>query len=150
MDDFAIHPGPGNVFGLVGADANSLQAKKRPLSSMTPTVILEREKPILVVGGSGGPRIISATLQTVLNVLDFAMPLRKALDSPRVHHQWMPDEVGVEGKISPATRKSLERLGHKVLEKNSLGLVAAIAIKGSKTTAQPDPRREETVPVERK
>jgi gamma-glutamyltranspeptidase/glutathione hydrolase len=150
MDDFAIHPGQGNVFGLVGADANALQPKKRPLSSMTPTVILEREKPVLVVGGSGGPRIISATLQTVLNVLDFRMPLRKALESPRVHHQWMPDEIGVESRIPPATRKSLERLGHKVKERNSLGLAAAIAVKGSKMTAQPDPRREETVPIERK
>jgi gamma-glutamyltranspeptidase/glutathione hydrolase len=150
MDDFAIHPGTGNVFGLIGAEANSLQPKKRPLSSMTPTVILEREKPTLVVGGSGGPRIISATLQTVLNVLDFGMPLRKALESPRVHHQWMPDEVAVESKVPPNTRKSLERLGHKVRERNSLGLAAAIAVKGSKVTAQPDPRREETVPVERK
>ncbi|HEY3304423.1 MAG TPA: gamma-glutamyltransferase [Candidatus Binatia bacterium] len=150
MDDFAIHPGTGNVFGLIGADANSLQPKKRPLSSMTPTVILEGEKPVLVVGGSGGPRIISATLQTVLNVLDFGMPLRKALESPRVHHQWIPDEIGVESKIPPATRKSLERLGHKVQEKNSLGLAAAIAVKGSKVTPQPDPRREENAPGERK
>jgi gamma-glutamyltranspeptidase/glutathione hydrolase len=144
MDDFAIHPGAANVFGLIGSDANSLQPKKRPLSSMTPTVILEGDKPALVVGASGGPRIISATLQTVLNVLDFRMPLKKALESPRIHHQWMPDEIAVESKIPPNTRKSLERLGHKVQEKNSLGLAEAIAIKGAKMTAQPDPRKEET------
>ncbi len=144
MDDFAIHPGTANVFGLIGNDANSLQPKKRPLSSMTPAIVLEGEKPVLVVGASGGPRIISATLQTVLNVLDFRMPLKKALESPRIHHQWMPDEIAVESKIPVATRKSLERLGHKVQEKNSLGLVEAIAVKGSKITAQPDPRKEET------
>jgi gamma-glutamyltranspeptidase/glutathione hydrolase len=144
MDDFAIHPGTGNVFGLIGNDANSLQPKKRPLSSMTPAIILEGEKPVLVVGASGGPRIISATLQTVLNVLDFRMPLKKALESPRIHHQWMPDEIAVESKVPVATRRSLERLGHKVQEKNSLGLAEAIAVKGSKTTAQPDPRKEET------
>lgn len=144
MDDFAIHPGAPNVFGLVGADANSLQPKKRPLSSMTPTVILEGDKPALVVGASGGPRIISATLQTVLNVLDFRMPLKKAMESPRVHHQWLPDEIAVESKIPQSARKSLEKLGHKVQEKNSLGLAEAITVKGSKMTAAPDPRREET------
>jgi gamma-glutamyltranspeptidase/glutathione hydrolase len=144
MDDFAIHPGAANIFGLVGGDANSLQPKKRPLSSMTPTVVLEGDKPALVVGAAGGPRIISATLQTVLNVLDFRMPLKKAMESPRIHHQWLPDEIAVESKIAPNTRKALERLGHKLAEKNSLGLAEAIAVKGSKMTAEPDPRREET------
>lgn len=150
IDDFAIHPGAGNIYGLIGNEANSLQPKKRPLSSMTPTVILEREKPVLVVGAAGGPRIISATLQTILNALDFRMPLKKALESPRVHHQWMPDELAVESKITPATRKALERLGHKVQEKNSLGLAEAIAVKGSKITAQPDQRREEAAARDRK
>ncbi len=143
MDDFAIHPGTPNVFGLVGADANSLQPKKRPLSSMAPTVVLEGDRPVLVAGASGGPRIISATLQTVLNVLDFRMPIKKALEAPRIHHQWLPDEIAVETKIPPNTRKALEKLGHKVQEKNSLGLAEAIAVRGSKMIAQPDPRKEE-------
>ena len=149
MDDFAIHPGTPNVFGLIGTDANSLQPKKRPLSSMTPTVILEGDRPALVVGGSGGPRIISATLQTVLNVLDFRMPLKKAVESPRIHHQWMPDEIVVESKIPPNTRKSLERLGHKVQERNSLGLVEAITVRRSKMAAEPDPRKEEWIREEK-
>lgn len=143
IDDFAIHPGTPNVFGLVGSDANSLQPKKRPLSSMAPTVILEGDKPALVVGASGGPRIISATLQTVLNVLDFRMPLKKAMEAPRIHHQWLPDEIAVEPKIPAKTRGALERLGHKVQEKNSLGLAEAITVRGWRMTAQPDPRREE-------
>ena len=149
MDDFSIHPGEPNVFGLIGADANSLQPRKRPLSSMTPTVIVEGERPVLVVGASGGPRIISATLQTILNVLDFGMPLKKAVESPRIHHQWMPDELVVEGGISPDTKKSLERLGHKVRERSSLGLVQAILVRRSQMAAQPDPRREEWIKEEK-
>ncbi len=147
MDDFAIHPGGANVFGLVGNDANSLQPKKRPLSSMAPTIILENDRPVLVVGAAGGPRIISATLQTILNVLDFRMPLKKALAAPRIHHQWMPDELAVESAIPPLTRKSLEKLGHKVPEKNSLGLAEAVGVKAGKAVAQPDPRREEPAAV---
>src|SRR5262249_16461049 len=88
MDDVAIHPS-GNVYGLVGNDANSLQPKKRPLSSMTPTIILQGDRPELIVGAAGGPRIISATLQTILNVLDFHMPVKEAVEAPRIHHQWI-------------------------------------------------------------
>jgi len=149
MDDFSIHPGEPNVFGLIGADANSLQPRKRPLSSMTPTVIVEGERPVLVVGASGGPRIISATLQTILNVIDFGMPLKKAVESPRIHHQWMPDELVVEGGIPPDTKKSLEWLGHKVRERSSLGLVQAILVRRSQMAAQPDPRREEWIKEEK-
>jgi gamma-glutamyltranspeptidase/glutathione hydrolase len=149
MDDFSIHPGVPNVYGLVGAEANSLQPKKRPLSSMTPTVVLEGDRPVLVVGGSGGPRIISATLQTVLNVLDFRMPLKKAVESPRIHHQWMPDGLVVENKIPPSTRKSLERLGHKVQERGTLGLVQAIHVRRSKVIGEADPRREEWMKEEK-
>jgi gamma-glutamyltranspeptidase/glutathione hydrolase len=96
-----------------------------------------------VTGASGGPRIISATLQSVLNVLDFRMPLKKALEAPRIHHQWMPDELAVEPGIPPNTRKALEKLGHKVQEKSSLGLAEVVAVQRGRATAQPDPRREE-------
>src|SRR5262249_53124291 len=113
------------------------------LSSMAPTIVLENDRPVLVVGAAGGPRIISATLQTILNVLDFRMPLKKALEAPRIHHQWLPDELAVESAIPPLTRKSLQKLGHKEQEKNPLGLAEAGAAKGGKATAQPDPRREE-------
>jgi len=143
MDDFAIYPGAPNVFGLVGNDANSLQPKKRPLSSMAPTIVLENDRPALVAGASGGPRIISATLQSILNVLDFRMPLKKALAAPRIHHQWMPEDLAVETGIPAGTRKALEKLGHKVQEKSSLGLAEVVAVQKGKTIAQPDPRREE-------
>ena len=140
MDDFAIHPS-GNVYGLVGNEANSLQPKKRPLSSMTPTIILQGDRPELIVGGAGGPRIISATLQTILNVLDFQMPIKEAVEAPRIHHQWMPDELNVEDKLPPETKKSLERRGHTVRERSTLGVVQAVLAKRSKTTGAADSRK---------
>lgn len=143
MDDFSVHPGAPNVYGLIGSEANSIQPRKRPLSSMTPTIILQGDRPFLIAGGSGGPRIISATLQTILNVLDFRMAVQKAVGSPRLHHQWMPNELFVERKIPPSTRKSLELLGHKVSEKEPLGVVQAILVKGGKITGFADPRKVE-------
>ena len=140
MDDFAIHPS-GNVYGLVGNDANSLQPKKRPLSSMTPTIILQGDRPELIVGAAGGPRIISATLQTILNVLDFQMPIKEAVEAPRIHHQWIPDELNVEDKLPPETKKSLERRGHTVRERITLGVVQAILAKRSKITGAADSRK---------
>jgi gamma-glutamyltranspeptidase/glutathione hydrolase len=140
MDDFAIHPS-GNVYGLVGNDANSLQPKKRPLSSMTPTIILQGDRPELIVGAAGGPRIISATLQTILNVLDFQMPLREAVEAPRIHHQWIPDELNVEDKLPPETKKSLERRGHAVRERMTLGVVQAVLAKRSKVSGAADSRK---------
>jgi gamma-glutamyltranspeptidase/glutathione hydrolase len=140
MDDFAIHPS-GNVYGLVGNDANSLQPKKRPLSSMTPTIILQGDRPELIVGAAGGPRIISATLQTILNVLDFHMPVKEAVDAPRIHHQWIPDELNVEDRLPPETKKSLERRGHVIRERVALGVVQAILAKRSKTSGAADSRK---------
>jgi len=142
IDDFAIHPS-GNVYGLVGNEANALQPKKRPLSSMTPTIILQGDRPELIVGAAGGPRIISATLQAIINVLDFHMPVKEAVEAPRIHHQWIPEEVNVEAKLAPETKKSLERRGHTVKERTALGLVQAILAKRSKIAGAADPRKEE-------
>lgn len=142
IDDFAIYPS-GNVYGLVGNEANSLQPKKRPLSSMAPTIILSGDRPELIVGGAGGPRIISATLQTILNVLDFSMPVKEAVESPRVHHQWVPEDLNVEALIPHETKKSLERRGHAIKERSALGVVQAILAKGGKITGAADPRKEE-------
>lgn len=150
MDDFSIEPSVPNVYGLIGAEANSIQPKKRPLSSMTPTIILQDDRPVLIVGASGGPRIISATLQTVLNILDFHLPLKKAIELPRIHHQWIPDELVVESRVSPATQKSLERRRHTVMERNSLGAVQAIAVRRARIDAEADPRKEEKARAESK
>jgi len=149
MDDFSIEPASPNVYGLIGMEANSVQPRKRPLSSMTPTIILQDDRPALVVGASGGPRIISATLQTILNVLDFRLSLKRAIESSRIHHQWIPNELAVEGKILASTRKSLERRGHAVKEKRSLGVAQAILAQRAKIGAAADPRKEEKASAER-
>nr|NIO09266.1 gamma-glutamyltransferase [Deltaproteobacteria bacterium] len=123
MDDFSIKEGVPNTYGLIGGHANSIAPKKTPLSSMTPTIILDGDRPILVVGASGGPRIISATVQTILNALDFAMPIKDAVAAPRIHHQWKPDQLRVEEGIPEATRESLQRRGHQIKSNRSVGTV---------------------------
>ncbi len=141
MDDFSIAHGVPNIYGLVGGDANSVQPKKRPLSSMTPTIILEEDRPVLIVGASGGPRIISATLQTILNALDFRMPIKEAVDSPRIHHQWKPNELMVERKIPKDIRASLRRRGHGVKESRSIGTVQGILVRQGGVSGAADPRK---------
>src|SRR5262249_57822035 len=101
LDDFAAKPGAPNAFGLIGYDANAPGPRKRPLSSMTPTIVLKDGKPYIVTGSPGGSRIITAVLQVLLNVIDFRMPIADAIAEPRVHHQWWPDEVAVERGFSP-------------------------------------------------
>jgi gamma-glutamyltranspeptidase/glutathione hydrolase len=140
IDDFAIHAS-GNVYGLVGNEANSLQPKKRPLSSMAPTVILRGERPEIVVGAAGGPRIISAILQVILNVIDFQMPVKEAVVAPRIHHQWMPDNLIVEADIATDTKKALERRGHNVRERGVVGVAQAIVAEKGKTNGVADPRK---------
>ena len=142
MDDFAIHS-TGNVYGLVGNEANSLQPRKRPLSSMSPTIILQGDRPEVVVGGAGGPRIISATLQTILNVLDYQMPVARAVEASRVHHQWLPDQLNVESDIPIETKRSLERRGHTVRERGVLGVVQAITNGQNGVKGAADPRKDE-------
>jgi gamma-glutamyltranspeptidase/glutathione hydrolase len=148
MDDFSSQPGAANVYRLIGGDANSIQPKKRPLSSMTPTIVLEGDRPFLTVGASGGPRIISATLQTLLNALDFGMPVDKAVASPRVHHQWTPNELLVENEMAASVKISLERRGHAIKERDGLGVVQAILVKEGNVSTQADPRKEQRIRAE--
>ena len=143
MDDFAIHPGVGNAYGLVGNEANSLRPNKRPLSSMAPTIILRGGRPELVVGAAGGPRIITATLQTILNVLDFHMPVGTAVETPRIHHQWLPDRLNVEVKIPAEARKELEKRGHTLRQQTELGVVQAITWQGKTLSGAADTRKTE-------
>jgi gamma-glutamyltranspeptidase/glutathione hydrolase len=142
IDDFAIHSA-GNIYGLVGNEANSLQARKRPLSSMSPTIVLRRDRPELVLGAAGGPRIISATLQTILNVIDHRMPVAEAVSAARIHHQWIPERLDVEPEISPETRRSLERRNHVLREVRVLGVVQAIVDEHGKLSGAADPRKVE-------
>ena len=119
MDDFAAQPGKPNMFGLIQGERNAVHPAKRPLSAMTPTIVLRKDgTPWFAVGAAGGPRIISAVLQTVINVIDHDMNIQQALDAPRIHHQWMPDQLLIEPYgISPDTRKILESYGQKFGER---------------------------------
>jgi gamma-glutamyltranspeptidase/glutathione hydrolase len=126
MDDFAPKPGEANMYGLVQGEANTIQPGKRPLSSMTPTIVLRAGKPYLAVGSPGGPTIISTVLEVILNVLDFGMNVRDAVDWPRFHHQWLPDELQMEQGFPPDTAALLESRGYKIKRVNAQGEAAAI------------------------
>jgi gamma-glutamyltranspeptidase/glutathione hydrolase len=148
MDDFAIHANVGNVYGLIGNEANALKPNKRPLSSMSPTIILQGNRPELIVGAAGGPRIISATLQTILNVIDFGMPVGAAVSAPRVHHQWLPDRLNMEPKIAAEVGAALKQRGHALREQTSLGVVQAIRRAGTELSGAADPRKVERARTE--
>ena len=114
MDDFASKPGTANMFGLVQGEANAIAPGKRPLSSMTPTIVLKDGKLFMTAGAPGGSRISTAVLQVILNVLDFGMNVQDAVDAPRVHHQWQPDTLSLERGISPDTVALLKSRGYQV------------------------------------
>jgi len=119
MDDFAARPGKPNMFGLIQGERNAVQPKKRPLSSMTPTIVLRKDGSAwFAVGARGGPRIITAVLQTIINMIDHDMNIQQAINAPRIHHQWFPDEILSEPYgMSPDTRIALESLGHNFTDK---------------------------------
>ena len=112
MDDFSSKPGVPNGYGLVGGTANAIEGGKRPLSSMTPTLVFKEGKPIMATGSPGGSTIITVVLQNILNVLDFDMNVAEASAVPRIHHQWLPDQLMLESGIGVDTRKQLQAMGH--------------------------------------
>lgn len=131
MDDFSSKPGAPNFYGLVGAEANSIAPEKRMLSSMTPSIVEKDEQLYMVVGTPGGSTIITSVLQTILNVSQFGMTMQQAVDTPRFHHQWLPDEIRMEPHgFSQETKAELEALGHKINESRSpiIGKVDAILV----------------------
>jgi len=142
MEDFAAQPGGPNMFGLIQGEANAIAPGKRPLSSMTPTIVLHDGKLFLVTGSPGGPRIISAVTEMVLNALDFGMDVQDAVNWPRFHHQWLPDTLYVERGTSPDTVALLVARGHKVETIRSMGEVEAIQAAGGQLEGATDPRSE--------
>ncbi len=135
MDDFTIKPGSANLFGLVQGAANVIAPAKRPLSSMAPTLVTKDGRIFLVLGSPGGPRIITITLLTALNVIDYGMELQEAVDAPRFHHQFLPDEVFVEPHgISPDTATLLAGMGHKLTTQSPWGAAEAIAVGPQRAT----------------
>ena len=128
MDDFSAKPGVPNVYGLVGGDANAVGPNKRPLSSMSPTIVVKDGKTWLVTGSPGGSRIITTVLQMVVNSIDYGMNVAEATNAPRFHHQWLPDELRVEKGFSPDTLKLLEAKGQKVALKEAMGSTQSIMV----------------------
>jgi gamma-glutamyltranspeptidase / glutathione hydrolase len=152
MDDFTAKPGVPNMYGLVQGEANKIEPGKRPLSSMTPTIVQRDGKPWMIVGTPGGSRIITAVLHTVLNVVDYGMDIQEAVDAPRIHQQWMPETTFVEPRaLSADTQAILVGMGHKLTVPQPENHVAAILIGAPALDAKPvgrnrfygaiDPRR---------
>ena len=119
MDDFAARPGTENMFGLIQGERNSVQPGKRPLSAMTPTIVLRKDGSVwFALGARGGPRIISAVMQSVINVIDHDMDIQEAIDAPRIHHQWFPDEIMYEPfGFSTDTLSILAGYGHNLADR---------------------------------
>jgi gamma-glutamyltranspeptidase/glutathione hydrolase len=128
MDDFSAQPGVANHFGLVGAEANAIAPGKRPLSSMSPALVLKDNRPILAVGAAGGPTIISQTLLNIVGVVDFGMDAQTAIDQPKFHQQWRPDELKMEKKMDPAVVAALAKRGQVVREVKFLGAAQAVGL----------------------
>jgi len=142
MDDFTAAPDTPNAFGLVGGEANAVAPGKRPLSSMTPTIVLDRTgEPVFSIGAAGGPTIITQVLLGLLAALDHGMSPEQALAMPRFHHQWKPDRVRLERSAGADVAEELRRLGHEVLVVDTFGVAQAIG-RGSdgRLTAASDPR----------
>ncbi|MEY8198895.1 MAG: gamma-glutamyltransferase, partial [Colwellia sp.] len=141
MDDFSSKPGVPNGFGLIGGEANAIAPTKRPLSSMTPTMIFKNDKPYVVTGSPGGSRIISTVLQVLVNVMDHQMNIAAAVNAPRIHHQWLPDQLELEPGFSPDTIKLLQAKGQQVKQGRTMGSVQSIMFESGMFYGVSDPRR---------
>jgi gamma-glutamyltranspeptidase / glutathione hydrolase len=128
MDDFSAQPGVPNYFGLVGTEANSIAPGKTPLSSMTPTIIVKDGQPFMAVGAAGGPKIITGTLQTILNVIDFDMDVQDAVAAPRIHHQWSPNYLYISTEIAPDVVHNLRQMGHAAVHYSPSSSVQAVMV----------------------
>ena len=142
MDDFTVKPGAPNLYGLVQGEANAIMPGKRPLSSMSPTLVEKDGRVLLVLGSPGGSRIITAVLETILNIVDYGMAPQEAVGAPRLHHQGLPDEVAYERSgLAPETIVELSGIGYKLVEQRSWGAVELIEIANGRLYGVNDPRR---------
>ncbi|MBB5320227.1 gamma-glutamyltranspeptidase/glutathione hydrolase [Marinobacter oulmenensis] len=142
MDDFSAKPGVPNAYGLIGGKANRIEPGKRMLSSMSPTIVRKDGRNFLVTGSPGGSRIITTTLQVLMNVIDHDMNIQTAVSVPRIHHQWLPDEIRIEQGISPDTIRLLEERGHTVTTNRAMGAIQSILVGEDGTLyGGADPRR---------
>ncbi len=128
MDDFSVKPGVPNIYGAVGGEANAIAPGKRMLSSMTPTIVLQNNKPFLVVGTPGGTTIPTSVFQTIVDVIDFGMNTEDAVYKPKFHHQWLPDQIDIERTFPQATKAALEKMGYKIKERGAIGRTEVIKV----------------------
>jgi gamma-glutamyltranspeptidase/glutathione hydrolase len=128
MDDFAAKPGSPNMFGVIGGDANAIEPGKRPLSSMTPTIITRGGKLFMVVGAPGGSRITTGVMQVILDVLDFHLNPQDAVDLPRFHQQWKPDVLYLQNGFSPQVAEALHAMGYEIKPVGGVARVEAIVV----------------------
>ncbi len=142
MDDFSAQPGVANYFGLVGAEANAIAPGKRPLSSMSPTIVLKDGKPKIAVGAAGGPRIITAVLLELVSMLELGLTPQEAIAATRIHHQWSPNELMVESQLPDSVRSALRAMGHQVkeLSSSSTSQIVARSPDGQSFVGAADPR----------
>jgi len=146
MDDFSIKPGVPNMYGAVGGEANAIAPGKRMLSSMTPTLVLHHGKPFMVVGTPGGTTIPTSVFQSIVNVIDFNMNADDAVNKPKFHHQWLPDEVMVETSFSADTKAQLEKMGYTLKDRGGIGRTELIKIlSNGKREAAADKRGDDSV-----
>jgi gamma-glutamyltranspeptidase/glutathione hydrolase len=145
LDDFAAKAGAPNAYGLIGGDANAPGAGKRPLSSMAPTIVSRDGRVFLVTGTPGGSRIITMVLQVILNVVDHQMNIAEAVAAPRIHHQWLPDQVNAERGFSPDTLRLLGQKGHKIVTGATFGSANSILVTPEGLTGAADPRQRGTL-----
>lgn len=148
MGNFAAKPGTADAFGLIGAEANAIEPGKRMLSSMTPVIVLKDGKAHLVTGSPGGSRIITVVMQVIMNVIDHELNIAEATSAPRIHHQWLPDALGVEKTLNYDTRRLLEAMGHTVKESSSAsGSTQSIMLIDGIFYGASDTRRENALTV---
>ena len=146
MDDFSIKPGVPNMYGAVGGEANAIEPGKRMLSSMTPTLVLKDGKPFMVVGTPGGTTIPTSVFQSIVNVIDFNMNAEDAVNKPKFHHQWLPDEVMIEKTFSADTKAQLEKMGYTLKDRGDIGRTELIKILGKgEREAAADKRGDDSV-----
>ena len=141
MDDFSAKPGTSNGYGLVGGEANAVEAHKRPLSSMSPTIVMQDGKPYIITGSPGGSRIITTTMQIIMNVIDHNLNIAEATNAPRIHHQWLPDLLRVEHTLNRDTQTLLKAKGHEVKVNNAIGSTQSIMVTEQGIFGASDPRR---------
>ena len=144
MDDFSVQPGVANHFGLIGAEANAVAPGKRPLSSMSPTIVLKDGRPVVALGAAGGPKIISSVLMELVALIDLKMTPAEALAAPRIHHQWSPDELLVERRLPESVQQALRQRGHNVVVSQSLSVSQMVFREAgsSELVGVADPRSE--------